>query len=78
MSKERTSDVPHGAVVAKQNQAVPPDTQKMKKPGNDAGVVQRITHSNSIIKHPSLNNVAPCAALNTAWRASQQCIKGGK
>jgi hypothetical protein len=67
-----------GSVVAEQNQAAQSDTPKMKKPGNDAGVVQRITHSDIIIKHTPLNNVAPSAALNTARGASQQCIKGGK
>jgi hypothetical protein len=78
MSKERTSDVPHGAVVAEQNKAAQADTQKMKKAGNDAGVLQRITHNNIIIKHTPLNNLAPSAALNTARRASKQCRKGKK
>jgi hypothetical protein len=62
--------------VAEQNKAAQSDSQKMKKPGNDAGVLQRTTHNNSIIKHTPLNNVAPSAALNTARRASQQCMKG--
>jgi hypothetical protein len=67
-----------GSVVAEQNKAAQSDRTRQKKPGNDAGVVQRITHSNIIIKHTPLNNVAPSAALNTARGASQQCIKDGK